>query len=166
MDLKIDFNNPNLLRGYLEEALPQLGLEDALEDVKKRIIVGKNGGLAHCLFSASELNLPREPRMSSLSEIRALTTCFGAIEDYLGAARDYAQEFDFQLVVNCRDKGIIPVREGANFYFSTAGIGDESIKSLEEFERFLQMVIECREDLIQRYNAVKEAIKNITYHNR
>lgn len=44
--MKIDFNHPLILQGYLEQSKSQFGLENV-----RGIVVGKTGGLAYRLFA-------------------------------------------------------------------------------------------------------------------
>lgn len=39
MTLKIDLNNPQILRGYLDQALPQMGITEEAS----RIVIGSTG---------------------------------------------------------------------------------------------------------------------------
>ena len=93
MQLEIDFNNPRILKGYLEQALPQYGLEEV------GVTVGRNGGLAYLLFKNDDWQrLPRELKVNTMNQIDAFRGYFDAVQSYVTAASVHAERFGFALV--------------------------------------------------------------------
>lgn len=155
MDLKIDFNNPHILRGYLEQALPQIAPREFLI---RQMTIGKEGGLAYRLFNGSEWrNVPEKPRMHTRDEIKLVKNYFGALETYIQTAEEHAKEHDFGLVY-VKEDDINPTL-GVDYPLFSVGMGDVSIGSVEKFERFMQMLKSPgMDDLKMLYANVTDAI--------
>ena len=154
MELEIDFNNPNILKGYLEESRAQMGLNG------KRVFVGKEGGLAHSLFS-NDWHRLREPNMNTLNQMNALKAYLGAVEDYVNVASEYAIGRGFKPVTYNTD-GVISLNPTLDSHVYSTGIGDVSIESAERFKECLQMIKEGSENFEQRYAQLVEFGKALT----
>ncbi|MBS3168884.1 hypothetical protein J4210_00210 [Candidatus Woesearchaeota archaeon] len=148
MQLEIDFNNPRILKGYLEQALPQYGLEEV------GVTVGRNGGLAYLLFKNDDWQrLPRELKVNTMNQIDAFRGYFDAVQSYVTAASVHAERFGFALVTVDGFQVLSPgLGRDSSVYQS--GIGTVSIGSVDRFEDFLRMVVAARKEngiLNERY---------------
>ena len=155
MALEIKFDNPKILRGYLDQALTQVGLEEA----RHRIIGGRDGGLAYTLFKDPVREILSEFRATSRSDKPAVKENLDAVEKYIQSAEKHAKRYGF---------GLIAIRKVEKFgtYLSLescidpGGIGGP-IESPERFEEFLKMVKEVRGDLDEQYKLVETAFKSL-----
>jgi hypothetical protein len=149
MAVKIDFNNPNILRGHLEQALPQYGLHE------EGILVGAKGGLACSLFRRPYDIIRDFKGISSFSNMSALRAYFDAVQGFVQFGSEHAKKFGFGLVTADTSDRIITngLDFGSNAYY--AGIGDENIENAERLERFLEMVKEGHPEIERRCDKVE-----------
>lgn len=133
--MKIDFNHPSILQGYLEQAKPQFALENV-----RGIVVGKTGGLAYRLFADDGKELPTSFNVRSIDSMKKVMSYLESIKAFIGESESYANNLGFRLVyINPPSNSISNGLESqSNIYFS--GIGDKTIESVERFEKFLEMV--------------------------
>jgi len=133
--MEYDFNHPSILKGYLEQAKPQYGLEDV-----KGIVVGKSGGLAYHLFADEGGGLPREFQITSFDSMNKVKKYFNEFEEFLYKNEKRALATGFLLVsINPNDNRIFNGRISPLDIYC-AGIGDDTIENVQKFEKFLYMV--------------------------
>ena len=77
MVLKIDFNNPQILHGHLEQALPQCELSKV-----EGIFVGRRGGLVYELFTQPRL-MATGVRANSMNDMAVIRTYWDAVQRYI-----------------------------------------------------------------------------------
>lgn len=152
MGLKINFNNPRILQGHLEQALPQTSLQEST----KRFVVGSSGGLAYKLFENIYHGLPLQFRISSVSEMAAVQDYFNAVHGYVRDAGEHAGRHGFKLVLfdekEVSDYGL------DDFIYST-GLGSTDIESAERFQAFLEMIKSGKSKLDKQYEGIVEKAK-------
>ena len=156
MALKIDFNNPQILAGHLEQALPQYGLQEV-----KGILIGKEGGLAYSLFkdSYNSYNIVREFGATSLNEMSVVRAYFDAVQRYVQQGSEHAKKFGFDLVEADTSKTTVTNGLDLGSYIYYAGIGSATIENVERFKRFLEMVKEGHPEIERQYAKVRDASK-------
>ncbi len=133
--MEINFNNPLILGGYLEQAKPQYGLENV-----DGIVVGKVGGLAYHLFTDCGKELSREFQIKSHDSIKNGRKYFDELEAFLDRNEERAIAYGFQLVTIRPSDNSIFIGPKSLPYIYYTGIGDTNIESIEKFEKFLEMV--------------------------
>jgi len=156
--LEINFNNPHILRGHLEQVLPQMGLEGV------EIIVGVQGGLAYPLFEDDySRNIPRAPHPNKLSEMKLWKTYFDAVDTYVTRSRELAESFNFRLLSFDSNQTALSINPTQDEIIYQLGIGDVSIESAKRLESFLQMVQKGFGDPGEKhlYNALVEMVKTL-----
>ena len=142
--MKINFNNPHILRGHLEQALPQF----EMEEVSQRFVIGREGGIGYRLFPSSDL--PINLRIGTLKEINAAMAYQKAIQHYcfLIAGR-IAASSKLELLKTepnpSREKGLEQL--GDNAYILDAMIGRREIEDATQFELFLHCLKVHKEKL-------------------
>ena len=158
MALEINFNNPHILRGYLDQAITQMGLVD----VKDRLVVGSEGGLAFALFGEefkdrTVVHIPTYQNV--VDHIRALSEAVSVYDD---CARTIAESAQFKSVETRADGSLYeePCRE-SNLY--NAGIGAATIASADRFGEFVRMIRDGKEDLGKSYDAVVKAANDLLW---
>jgi hypothetical protein len=143
LPIKIDFNNPKILEGYLEQTIPQLGLEHLIPN----LVVGTTGGLAYSLFEKDNLmKYPKNLRSQTLEDFGFVSQYYSAITDYINFAKEKANEFGFGLVFIGGDKLISEkLSNQQSIYMS--GIGAGKIEQYSHFERFVKLLIDSESSL-------------------
>lgn len=143
MALKINFNDPNIIRGYFDQEFPSMGLDEA---GRSRFVIGREGGIAYRLFDGSIVRTyPTELIVRCASDISAGREYSMAVINYLHEARALAGERGFLLVYAnnvCGDLCIGPWTEKSYLYL--AGIGAISLESADKFEKFVNMIRDGR----------------------
>lgn len=153
MELQIDFNNPRILQGYKEQALPQAGLEESAG----RFVVGSEGGLAYTLFQ-EKLGFPMRFRVSSASEMAVVQDYFNSVQAYVTNAGKHAEQQGFGLV-RVGDKNVISDGCGLDDFIYEAGLGSANIESAERFQTFLEMIKSGKGELDKQYERIVEKAK-------
>lgn len=157
MKFEIDFNYPAILHGHLNQALPQIGLEELAE----RFVVGSEGGLAYKLFSNHLIKeVPIRIKSTSFREINANKQYYNAVEAYIQDSQNHAKRYEFGLVYVGEKRVIFPGINCDEFIYNVS-IGSINIKSLEKFRRFLEMMKSGREYLDKGHAEVLEKAKQI-----
>jgi len=161
MNPQIDFNHPAILRGNLEQLIPQLGLKD----LSRKIPIGRSGGIGFILFE-DKFNV--STLENTFDYINTLRTFYDAVDVYLDIAKEHATKFGFRLLASNRSgafEEITPYSEiFPKLYHSRSiyglVIGDQNIESLEKLVRFLEMVKERSPILDQQYEVVRTVGKS------
>ena len=167
MDLKINFNNPHILRGHLEQAIPQILKEYKLEEMKALIEVGRKGGLAYRLFDEDISQQPTDLKdISIMPTINAVMDYFGAVKMYIMEAERLAHEHgDFNPVSFDPKTEELTLRcERPNVYH--AGVGSTKIESLGGLQDFLEMVKEVHPRLRNMYFGIRELARPLLSRQR
>lgn len=158
MALTLRFNDSLVLKGYLNQALPQMGIEN-----DPKIVVGDSGGLAYCLFEPgrreeSLVNLfPTNFNVRTLGSLETVTEYVRQVHRYTKMAAGFAKELDFKQVSVSEGefaspKTITTVTEAdKDTELYSLGIGDSEIESMEKLERFLAMVKIAKNPLEEAY---------------
>ncbi|MBS3080914.1 hypothetical protein J4221_05560 [Candidatus Pacearchaeota archaeon] len=155
--MEINFNHPLILQGYLEQAIPQYGLEDV-----KGIVVGKSGGLAYHLFADEGEGLPRELQIKGVDSIKKVKKYFDEIEAFLDRGSRCASNFGFRLVsikhsLSSPDKRIYNGLDSESDIYCV-GIGDGFIRNVEKFEKFLEMIKTNNQSIQNENKKLKEIL--------
>lgn len=158
MTLKVNFNNPNILRGHLEQTLPALGIG---LDEERRVFVGKDGGLAYRLFRAGDNYVPRrEIALDTKVDMAAIRNYLNCVDVYLHTATEMAEGYGFKpMSYNGMDELCLEIT--ANTSVFTSVIGDTEIKSAQRFEKFLRMIKEGTPRLKEMYDNVIDSAGKI-----
>lgn len=151
--LDIDFNHPLILRGFINQALPQVGLENFSE----RIVVGRDGGLAYKLFN-QPFSMPNVLQIYTKLQMKESIDYFDAIDRYLARADGCASEYGFGLVKFSNKNEIIDGFNSNDTLFD-AGIGSARIGSVECFSSFLNMINSGKDDLEKLHEELIEKAK-------
>ncbi len=161
MTPQINFNHPSILRGNLEQLIPQMDLQD----LSPRIHVGISGGVGYALFGNKFMykNLG-----NTFSDSTTLRTFFDAVDVYVDVAKKYAAKFDFRLLASNKSGAFEEMTPDSEIFtqeynsHSRYGlvIGDQNIESVERLVRFLEMIKEGKPILDPQYETVKTAGKS------
>ncbi len=150
MALTFNFNDRRILERYLEQALPQLGLEDAAS----RFFSGREGGLGYLLFPNQDLAKMPE-RIYNLYQMSLAQSYFSGVKNYLDFAEAYAKSQGFGLVAATspdKEPPVIQLRtKDDSISVYALGIGSPAIESAEKFENFLRMAKEKRGQMDEQY---------------
>lgn len=156
MELKIDFNNPRILQGYVEQALSQIGLEESAG----RIRAGSKGGLAYTLFQDKYRGFPLQFRISSASEMAIVQDYFNAVQAYVTNAGKHAEQHGFGLVIE--NEKVITNGISLDDFIYNAGLGSSTIESAERFQAFLDMIKSGKKELNKQYEGLVEKVKSFS----
>ena len=153
MSLEINFNNPDILKGYVDQALPQR----EIGNLRPRIIVGKGGGLAYMLFEEDNSCsiLPQTIPIREFNELAKTKRYINFLEFYINCAKEHADKFKFIMLEKLPYEELKLMHESSLLY--NPCIGDIEIGSVERFEKFIDMVKEGHEELDKIYKKVLTA---------
>ncbi|HLD79332.1 MAG TPA: hypothetical protein VJA18_02130 [Candidatus Nanoarchaeia archaeon] len=162
MSFHYDFNDPNLISSYLEQALPQAGLEHD----RKKFVIGHHGGIGYGLFSIGFRYWDcSKANVATYNDLQQTRDYFGVIGAYIETAKTYAQGKGFGLV------SILPTNIGDRLThfdrsspFHSTGIGEVRLESLERLEGFLRMIKEGKPALEEQYQKVTASAKDLFVH--
>jgi len=158
MVLDINFNNPHILRGCVDQAVQQKGLED----VSERFLIGSCGGLAYALYGV-EIKDKTLPRIVTYGCVVDGLINFGkAIEQYEIRAEEIAKDSGFKELGIRSDDSFWeePPRE-VDLY--SAAIGAVDIVSKERFEDFITMIAAGKDELTILYRQVVTAANALSW---
>jgi len=152
--VEIDFNNKNILKGHLDQAILQ---SDYLKDIENRIVIGSlEGGLGYKIFGYFidfTRNLPEKFRHDTIELIHRYNDYLKNLEEYISCAEVNAKDYNFKLLVDGGER-LIEISQNSSIY--SLVIGSENIKDFDMFKNFLEMVETCTPNLNNKY---KELIK-------
>ncbi len=160
MGFSINFNDPNILRGYLDQAIGQVFGEDA-KKYNERITVGSEGGLAYAIFSETR-NVPTRVGAGTLNDAEKVISYFDALKDYIRQAEILAESYGFSLVQTGtpgRDRQILDYSKFAYLYY--IAIGSYNIDSPKKFEDFIAMAQKADDFLNEKYKNLELALSKI-----
>ena len=148
-----NFNDPSILRGYLEQAAPRFNL---LED-PSRIVVGDTGGMGYTLFAGGDWQrFPTDIRIWTFYDSAAVRNFLGAIDKYVEFAEKHAAEYGFRILAVDRHEKKLTHPEKPELPIYSTAIGSTNIESVETLERFLKMVEEGKQPLSRLYLQLQE----------
>jgi len=154
--MEVNFNNPNIIKGYLEQARPQFDLEEA-----KWFVIGKEGGIGYSLFERDYYELPRNFEAKSIDSMKNVSAYFNAVQSFVDQWEKVAEGRGFKLVqIDPRSHKVSNGLESESFIYS-AGIGDATIESASKFEEFLQMVKDGHSAIQEGYNRLKQTSRRL-----
>ena len=156
--MEFNFNDQKILEAYINQALPKLGLEN----LKDRIIAGKEGGLAYLLFENNIGNRLKIDFTDNSREKRLQTTrYYDFIEQYIEVSRMFAEKHGFGIL--CLESDALVKKIDSSPYHSLV-IGDSNIDSLNKLEKFLEMIKSERlKKFYQDFLDSTEEIRNRTW---
>lgn len=152
MALDLEFNDPLVLKGYLNQAFKQMEIDS------EKIVVGDKGGLAYLLFETSKVDFPVSCELGSITDFNTTANYVGEVKSYLNLARAMAKQYDFKEVLITEDI-ITEMHDAVSFY--KMGIGDNSIDNPEKLEKFLEMVKIVEKPLDEIYGKIIELAEQV-----
>ena len=155
MTLEVDFNDPRILQGYVEQFRQQLGLNEG-----NRLVVGSQGGLAYALFTGDNSDYPQNFPAGTFCNLSCIKRYVNSVKDYLDRACSLSENFGFELVREDSERKIVEFTIGDFVY--GAGIGSPTIEGANRLERFVKMIKEGRSELDLMLTDIKIARKAFT----
>jgi hypothetical protein len=161
--MKIEWNNPKILEGIIEETLKRKTFKDVLKD---KLEAGGKGGLIYFLFPYSggiQSLLHRSFILESEGKRSEAIEAIDFIGHYIDKANITAKDYGFELVT----KEIIGEKE-IKFYepsdsYSSIGIGKTKIDSKKTLDKFFKMIYKEKADLDSSSKYLKDLLENVTY---
>ena len=161
MNVKLSFNDPEVLKGYLGQVLQQT-MPDNVKNIQNRVIIGAEGGLAYPLFTLDFWEIARDnPRLSTLDTIAEFRNFLKAIDTYVDQARQITNAHGTNTFVEIEDEIVLSAGAICSTSLPDLAIGNPKIGSIEELVSFVGMVKEAKPRLDSQYEALLSTARDV-----